>query len=145
MLTVGELPTDRGRVVLDAAALVALLTVEAGAGEWVVDQVSHRTMAGPHLLVFETANVLRRLEVIGRIDAATAALAHHELLDAAIWLVGYAPLAERARELRANLTTYDASYVALAEALDAPLVTLDQRLARAPGIRCEVRAWAAQR
>lgn len=139
MPTVDEPPLDHGRVVMDAAALVALLTVEAGAGRWVADQIGSRTMVGPHLLVFEAANVLRRLEAIGRIDATAAALAHQDLLDASIWLVGYAPLADRARELRPNLTSYDASYVALAEALEAPLITLDARIARAPGIRCEVR------
>lgn len=137
--TAGELPPDPGHLVLDAAALVALLTVDADAGRWVVDQIGPRTLVGPHLLMFEAANVLRRLEALGRIDATTAALAHQELLDLPIDLVGYAPLAGRARELRANLTSYDASYVALAEALEAPLITLDARIARAPGVRCEVR------
>jgi predicted nucleic acid-binding protein len=49
-------------------------------------------------------------------------------------------LAARAWELRANLSSYDAAYVALAEALVAPLVTLDQRIQRAPGITCSVSA-----
>jgi len=47
-------------------------------------------------------------------------------------------LLERCWELRANLTTYDAAYVALAELIDAPLVTLDSRLADAPGPRCTI-------
>ena len=55
--------------------------------------------------------------------------------------VPFHELADRAWELARNLTIYDAAYVALAELLDAPLVTLDQRLARAPGIRCEVEAY----
>ncbi|MCX2712420.1 type II toxin-antitoxin system VapC family toxin [Mycolicibacterium sp. J2] len=49
-----------------------------------------------------------------------------------------APLLERVCELRDTVTTYDAMYVALAEALDCPLVTADARLSRAPGIRCAV-------
>jgi len=48
------------------------------------------------------------------------------------------PLLERAGELRANVRGYDALYVALAEALDAPLMTLDRRLAASPGLRCDV-------
>lgn len=102
-------------------------------------EVRATSWAGPGLLPFEAANILRRLGAAGLIDPTTAALAHADLLDLAIGLVGYASLADRARELRANLTTYDASYVALAEALGSPLITLDARIARAPGIRCEVR------
>ena len=49
------------------------------------------------------------------------------------------PLMRRAYELRANVTAYDAAYVALAEVLRCPLVTADARLARAPGLRCEVK------
>jgi len=53
----------------------------------------------------------------------------------------HAPLADRIWELRENLTAYDATYVALAEVLDAPLVTMDARLARAPGVRAEVELY----
>lgn len=134
----------RGHAVVDASALVAMLTDLHG-GRWVVEQVQDRTLVGPHLLLFEAGNILRRLEAAGGIDPTTAAVAHADLLDCAVWLVGYPAVAERARELRADLTTYDASYVALAEALDGPLVTLDTRIARAPGIRCEVRAWGPGR
>jgi predicted nucleic acid-binding protein len=51
-------------------------------------------------------------------------------------------LLPRAWALRATLTAYDAVYVALAEALDAPLVTRDARLARAPGVRARIEVWA---
>jgi predicted nucleic acid-binding protein len=53
----------------------------------------------------------------------------------------HAPLVPRIWELKENLTAYDAAYVALAEALDAPLVTMDERLARAPGIRAAVELY----
>lgn len=128
------------RVVIDASALVALLADRA-AGRWVAREVTDRALVGPQLLLFEAGNVLRRLESTREVDPTTAAMAHADLLDLAVWLVGYPPLADRDRELRGNLTSYDASYVALAEALDAPLITLDARIARAPGVRCEVRAW----
>ncbi len=126
------------RVVIDASALVAMLTDLHG-GRWVAEQVRDSALVGPQLLLFEAGNVLRRLETAAALDPTAAALTHADLMDLAVWLVGYPPLADRARELRPNLTTYDASYVALAEALEAPLITLDARIARAPGIRCEVR------
>lgn len=129
---------DRAHVVVDASALVAMLTDLHG-GRWVAEQASDRILVGPHLILFEAGNVLRRLEAAGKVDPTAAVSAHADLVDLAIWLVGFAPLADRARELRSNLTTYDASYVALAEALEAPLITLDARIARAPGIRCDVR------
>jgi predicted nucleic acid-binding protein len=140
-LTVAETEARSRNVVIDASALVALLTDGADVAAWVTEEIRESALMGPHLLLFETANLLRRLERAHEIDRVTAAIAHVDLLDLPLWLVGYPPLAERARELRSNLTTYDASYVALAEALDAPLITLDARIGRAPGIRCDVRVW----
>jgi predicted nucleic acid-binding protein len=137
MPTAADRWADQAHAVMDPSALVAMLT-DLDGGRWVAEQVSGRSLIGPHLLPFETGNVLRRLEAAGEIDPTTAAMAHADLLDLALGLVGYPVVADRARELRANLTTYDASYVALAEALDAPLVTLDARIAAAPGIRCTV-------
>ena len=52
--------------------------------------------------------------------------------------VSHTPFLSRIWDLRDNLTCYDAAYVALAETMEAPLVTADARLSRAPGIRCEV-------
>lgn len=71
-------------------------------------------------------------------SAQDAADAHQQLRELPVDWWGYSALADRTWSLRHNVTTYDASHVALAEMLDAPLVTLDRRLARAPGIRCEV-------
>ena len=65
-----------------------------------------------------------------------AAIAHADLLDLAIELVPYGPAAQRVWELRENLTTYDAWYVATAELFDLPLATLDQRVVRASGPTC---------
>jgi predicted nucleic acid-binding protein len=71
-----------------------------------------------------------------QVGPETAALAHADLLELPVALVPYAPLAHRAWELRHTLTSYYAAYVALAEQLDAPMATLDARLARAPGPGC---------
>lgn len=87
----------------------------------------------------EVANILRRAVIVGDMSADSASLAHGELLDMRVELFAYEPLAWRVWELRDNLTTYDAWYVALAESLDVSLVTLDLRMAGASGPRCRFR------
>lgn len=124
--------------VLDASALVALLLDAGAAGRWVAGQVAGRQLAAPELVMFETANVLRRRAAVGAVSQAEASLAHEDLRALALELWPYAVCAERAWQLRANLTVQDASYVAVAERLGADLLTLDVRLARAPGPRCRV-------
>lgn len=96
------------------------------------------TPAAPALVTFECANVIRRQESAGLIGVDQAAQAHADLLDLVIEQWPYEAVATRAWQLRRNLTTYDASYVALAEFLDAPLATLDRRIAGSPGLRCAV-------
>jgi predicted nucleic acid-binding protein len=92
----------------------------------------------PTLLPYECANVVRRLERDCAISADQAAQAHADLLDLPLELWPYDLLAARVWELRANLSSYDAAYVALAEILAAPLVTLDRRIGRAPAVTCVV-------
>jgi predicted nucleic acid-binding protein len=84
----------------------------------------------------EAANILRRAAIRGDTSHDIAALAHVDLLGLTVDLFPYEPFAARVWELRTSVTSYDAWYVALAEALDAPLATLDEKLARAPGPRC---------
>jgi predicted nucleic acid-binding protein len=93
-------------------------------------------LAAPALLPFECANVLRRLAASGRLggDLATQAATDVQLLRVELW--PYAALAVRSWELRGALTIYDASYVALASELDAPLATLDSALVRAGADAC---------
>ncbi|MDQ2721752.1 MAG: type II toxin-antitoxin system VapC family toxin [Actinomycetota bacterium] len=81
-------------------------------------------------------NALRRLERGGLLDRTAAAMVHQDLLYLTVQLWPYSVLADRAWELRHAVTVYDGNYVALAEALDAPLVTVDARLTRADGPRC---------
>ncbi len=64
-----------------------------------------------------------------------------DLASARISKYPHTPLVARIWELRGNLTAYDAAYVALAEVLDAPLVTTDGRLAQAPGHRARVESY----
>ncbi len=132
-----------GRAVCDASALVALLVDGGPAGQWATDQLIAVDLLAPHLVLFETANVLRRHERASVISPDQAAQAHADLLDLTIELWPYEILAARAWRLRANLSTYDAAYVALAEQTEATLVTLDGRIGRCPGLRCAVVAPAA--
>lgn len=122
--------------VCDASAIAALLLDSGPDGQWVTQTVESSEIAAPALVTFETANVIRRHELAGQITPDQSAQAHADLLDLAIALWPYELLATRAWELRQNLSTYDASYVALAETIDLTLVTLDKRLAKAPGMRC---------
>lgn len=125
-------------MVLDSWAFVAVLTDGGPSGDWVASRLVGASVAAPALGLFECANVLRRLELTGRLDPSEAALAHEDLLAMAVEWWPYEPLAARARELRASIAAYDASYIAWAEAVGAPLLTLDVRLARATGPRCPV-------
>lgn len=95
-------------------------------------------LAAPDLVDVETVSVLRRRWLAGALPARRFSDAVDDLADLDLWRVPALPLLRRAYELRANVTPYDATYVALAEALDATLVTGDGRLARAPGLRCPV-------
>ena len=128
-----------GTLVLDSSAIVALLADAGPAGEWVAATAADVTLAAPSLALFETANVLRRQQLNGQLERVEASLAHEDLLALPLQLWPYDAVAERAWELRATLTAYDASYVALAELLDVDIVTLDERLARASGPRCTIR------
>lgn len=125
-------------MVADSSAIVALLLDSGPDGRWATAQLSGADLAAPCLLRFEAANILRRHEVAGLISADQAAQAYADLLDLTIEEWPYELLATRAFELRRNLTAYDASYAALAELLEGSLVTLDRRIARAPGVECPV-------
>jgi predicted nucleic acid-binding protein len=125
--------------VIDASVMVAALVDASPVGSWAESVLLSGPLAAPHLLPIETANVLRRLALAGDISSDVAALAHRDLLAIRMELFPYAPLGERVWELRQNVTSYDACYVALAELLRVPLATLDARLTRIPGATCEFR------
>jgi predicted nucleic acid-binding protein len=84
---------------------------------------------------------LRRQASSGALDQTAAALAHADLVALPLQLWPYGPLAQRTWDLRGNLTIYDGSCVALAELLGALLLTLDAKLAGAPGPRCPIVAF----
>lgn len=123
---------------MDASALAAFLSGPPADQDFVRDAITEHDIWAPELMPFETANVLRRLSIAGLITSAEAGQAHADLLRMPVTLVPYAALATRAWELRHDLSSYDAAYVALAETLDSGMVSLDERLSRAPGLRCTV-------
>lgn len=91
------------------------------------------TLHAPHLVDVEVAQALRRYVREGAIDAAAAQAAIADLRALDLERHAHEHLLDRVWALRENFTAYDAVYLALAEALDAPLLTCDGRLARAPG------------
>ena len=119
-----------------ASALVALLLDGGPDGRGVTDTLSGVELAASSLVVFESANVIRRHERANLITADHAAQAHADLLDLTIELWPYETLAPRAWQLRHNLSSYDASYVVLAELIEVTLVTLDHRISSTPNLRC---------
>ncbi len=125
-------------VVVDASVLVAALVDSGRHGEWAESAIAEGSLAAPELVLAEACNVLRRLERAAAISRLEANSACGDLLRLEIELFPFAPFAGRVWALRSHLTSYDAWYVALAEALDCPLVTLDRRLGRSSGPRCEI-------
>jgi predicted nucleic acid-binding protein len=126
------------RIVCDASAFVALLLDGGPDGRWAAEALGGADLLAPSLVEFEAANVIRRHELAGLVTADQAAQAHNDLLDLTIERWPYELLAARAWQLRHNLSVYDAAYVALAELAAATLVTLDKRIAGAPGVRCDI-------
>jgi len=125
-------------LVVDASVVVAALVDSSHAGRWAEQMLGSGPLAAPHLLPVETADVLRRAALAGDISVDVASMAHDDLLSVRLELFSYLPFASRVWELRANVTAYDAWYVALAETLQAPLVSADERLRRSDGPRCLV-------
>ena len=123
-------------LVVDAGFVVAALSDSGTDGQWAEELLTGDDLAAPHLMPVEAANILRRAALAGDISQDAAALAHADLLELRVTLFPYAPFAQRVWALRGNVTAYDAWYVAVAEALDFALATVDRRLSRASGCRC---------
>lgn len=126
-------------IVLDASALVELL-LETAIGRKVALRIADPNVGlhVPHLADVEVAQALRRYAREGDLNHAEARSALDDLRDLDLQRHSHEPLLDRAWELRDNISTYDAVYVALAEALDAVLLTCDSKLARSRGIKAEV-------
>jgi predicted nucleic acid-binding protein len=126
-------------IVLDASAVVPLLVDPAATTERLQARLRHESVVHvPHLVDVEVANALRREVLGGRLDPAIARRAIRRLAVLPLVRWPHDRLLGRTFALRDRLTTYDATYVALAEGLGATLLTRDRRLARAGGHRARV-------
>ncbi|UOY01916.1 type II toxin-antitoxin system VapC family toxin [Blastococcus sp. PRF04-17] len=123
-------------LVPDASALVAALVDDGPDGAWARSLLEGAALLVPAHLPVEVSSALRRAVLGGRIGRDVAALAHDELVALRLTTFPFEALAARIWGLHPTVTPYDAAYVALAEDLGVPLVTLDRRLARADGPRC---------
>jgi predicted nucleic acid-binding protein len=122
-------------LVVDASVLVVALADDGSDGDLARSRLQGQRIAVPELADLEVASVLRRQLAVGALDARRAQLALSDLASLSIQRAPHLPLLPRCWELRKNLTIYDAAYVALAEALQATLLTADSRIANAPGVR----------
>src|ERR1700722_7812451 len=131
--------TQLSVIVVDASAILEVL-LRTPVAPAIEERLFERgeTLHAPHLLDLEVLQVLRRYAAAGEISAERAREALDDLAAFRLRRWAHDALALRIWELRQNLTAYDAAYVALAEALGAPLLTRDRRLASAPGIRAPV-------
>lgn len=127
-------------LVVDASCLCEVLIGTPGA-EAVRDRLAaEQDQAAPHVVDVEVLGVVRREHMRGRLDPTAAAQAIDDLEAWPGERFGHRLLLSRAWDLRDTVRGWDAMYVALAEALDAVLLTTDRRLAAAPGPRCEIEA-----
>jgi predicted nucleic acid-binding protein len=126
-------------IVLDSSAAVDYLLPNEPAASWVAGQLARAGPAhAPHLLDLEVLSAVRRLVGLHRLSATYATGVLGDLVRLDVVRYPHVPLLERMWQLRHNVSAYDAAFVSLAEALDAPLVTTDSRLAAASGHRARV-------
>jgi predicted nucleic acid-binding protein len=129
-------------LVVDTSAVVAAL-VGRPRDEALVDRLcTDGDLHAPHLLDVELLHALRRLLLAGRLSEDRAADARADFADLTIVRYDHVAVVDRTWALRHNLTAYDATFVALAEILDVPLVTCDAHLANAPGDRARIELFA---
>jgi predicted nucleic acid-binding protein len=126
-------------IVIDASAAVEVL-LQSAAGSKIESRIFDpaETLHAPHLIDLEIAQVLRRYLQTKQADEHRCQTALEDWLVFPIRKYAHEPLMARVWELRDNVTAYDAVYIALAEALDAPLLTRDKRLANAPGHKARI-------
>jgi predicted nucleic acid-binding protein len=125
-------------IVVDASVLAPALGDDGTDGDRARARLRGERLIAPHLIDLEVASVWRRQFAAGHLDAKRVRLAFNDLADLPMRRASHRALLERCWELRDNVTLYDATYVALAEAFNVPLVTSDKRLQRATGPRCTI-------
>lgn len=125
-------------IVVDASVLAVALGDDGTDGEHARDRLAGETLVAPELVDLEVVSVWRRHVAAKLMPARRAATALADLADLPLRRSSHQPFLQRIWELRHVVTPYDAAYIALAEVLDALLVTADARLSRASGFKCGV-------
>ena len=131
-------PSAKNVLVVDASVLAPVVADGGVDGRRFRARLRGEVVVGPDLLRVEVTSVLRRHANNGQLTTEEAESAVSDLLAFPITVFPTGPLLRRVWGLRHNLTAYDACYVALAEAIQQPLLTADRRLAKAPGLPCRV-------
>jgi predicted nucleic acid-binding protein len=125
-------------LIVDTSAVLAGLAASeppAGLLERLADAGD---LHAPHLIDTEILHALRRMTIAGQLSEERADDARTDFAELALIRYPHHPLSDRVWQLRHNLTAYDATFIALAELLEAPLITCDARLASAPGHQAHV-------
>lgn len=125
-------------LIVDASSLYEVVADAARADDVRSRLALDPDHAAPSVIDVEVLSAVRRDHLLGRLDATSASQAVDDLRDWPGERIGHRPLLGRVWELRASVRAWDAFYVALAELMQATLVTSDHRLARAPGPRCVI-------
>jgi predicted nucleic acid-binding protein len=106
-------------------------------GDWAEEVLGSGLLLAPELACAEASNIFHRLERAKLVTTPEANAAQDDLMQLDIELFPFDPFASRIWELRRNVTSYDAWYVAIAEALRLPLATLDEHLSKTNGVTCK--------
>jgi predicted nucleic acid-binding protein len=120
-------------LVVDTSAVLEAIAARDPAPGLVERLAEDGDLHGPHLLDTELLHALRRMSLKNQISDERAEDALSDFAELALVRYSHQPFNDRVWELRHNITAYDATFIALAEALSAPLITCDARLAAAPG------------
>lgn len=129
-------------LVVDTSAVLASLAARDPAPALIERLAQDGDLHGPHLIDTEVLHALRRMTIAGTLSDDRAADARNDFAELALVRYPHQPLSDRVWALRHDLAAYDATFVALAEALGIPLVTCDARLASAAGHRANVEVFA---
>ncbi len=123
-------------IVVDGSVIVPALADDDADGDRARERLKGERLMAPELLDLEVVAVIRKALFAGVLDERRAAIALADLADLDLERVSHRPLLVRIWELYPNITPYDAAYVALAETIQATLVTADRHLTQTPGLRC---------
>lgn len=128
-------------LVLDTSVAVELFVRDRPADAALLRRVLTGSAAAPELLDLESCNVVRKMVLRGELSTEDATDALRDIRESPVLRISHRHLVDRVWQLRDTLTAYDASYVALAELMGAPLLTCDARIAQASGHQAAVELY----